>query len=267
MIIPREYKRVGYADTRPCGKRVYFLSEYLVHRAGKGHELLRVITEPAERGLMRRVKETELLATAQETCWHPGKVNLANRTGLIRLAMESGHRCTIFTGLDEHITFVLDPSLEEYLSIHVYDVIPPSPSLSDRVRDLEAAGVFGELEIRFEHHLVDISTTGAEVYPCRAAGFSRTLDADPMEGGEVLAACRVGTGVYRECYGEDFRLVNICPLDMEKEEPFLTRCCQQERCGTGVRAGKYGTAVHWGASPRDILRAVEEVVAGWRSGH
>ena len=81
---------------------------------------------------------------------------------------------------DEHLTFVLDPDPSALLTVHVYDVRPPLPALSARVSELEATGLFGELDIRFVHHVTDISQTGADVHPCRAAGFSRTLDADQM---------------------------------------------------------------------------------------
>ena len=45
----------------------------------------------------------------QEVYHYPEKVNLHNRTRLVELALDTGYRCTIFTGHDEHQTFVLDP--------------------------------------------------------------------------------------------------------------------------------------------------------------
>ncbi|MEI6292042.1 MAG: hypothetical protein WCP36_00055 [Methanomicrobiales archaeon] len=265
MIFPHEYKYIGYADTDPCGKRVYFLSEYLIHKTSEGHEVIHVSTDPDEKGLMRKVMSEEVLASGEEVTWYPEKVNITNRAGLIRLAMESGRRCTIFSGHDEHMTFVLDPDPSVFLTVHVYDVRPPLPSLSARISELEATGLFGELDIMFEHHLADISQTGAEVYPCRAAGFSRTLDADLMVGGETIAGCTASSGIYRECYGDEFTLIDICPIGTVKEEPFITRCCQKERGGIGMFNGKYGAVVHWGAAPWDIFHSIEGLVAGWRS--
>ena len=265
MIFPRECKEVGYADTEPCGKCVYFLSQYLVHKTGTGYEIIRVRTDPDDTGLMREVSSEEVLVYGVDVSWYPERVNITNRAGLIRLATESGRRCTIFSGLDEHMTFVLDPDLSALLIVHVYDVRPPLPALSARVSELEAIGLFGELDILFVHHVTDISRTGADVHPCRAAGFSRTLDADRMVGGETIAGCRASSGIYHECYGDDFTLIDICPIGTVKEEPFITRCCQKERGGIGIYNGKYGAVVHWGATPRDIFRAIEGLVAGWRS--
>jgi len=215
--------------------------------------------------MMRPLVGAKVIATARETCWYPEKVQIHDRTRLIELALDTGYRCTIFTGLDEHMTFVLDPDVSGLLKIHVYDVTPPRPSLSACIRELESAGLFGDLSVLFCHHTRDISQVKADIYPCRAAGYSRTLDADPVHGGERVAGCLTGSQFLAECYGKDFVLENICPLESVREEPFISRCCRSEREGTGLYKGKYGAVVHWGASPATITRAVDELVAGWRS--
>ncbi len=77
------------------------------------------------------------------------------------------------------------------------------------------------------------------------------------------AALRVRNST-TECYGEDFVLENICPLESVREEPFIARCCRSEREGIGMYKGKFGAVVHWGASPYRIAHAVEDLVAQWR---
>jgi hypothetical protein len=116
----------------------------------------------------------------------------------------------------------------------------------------------------FCHHIRDITQLRADVYPCRAAGFTRTLDADRMEGGERVAGCLTASQFLTECYGRDFTLENICPLESVREEPFIARCCRSERVGIGMYKGKSGAVVHWGASPADIARAVNDLVERWR---
>lgn len=264
MIFPRQCKEVGHASSRPCGEKVYFLSRYLVHETGDGPELLEVLPDQEEAGLMRSVRESRVLAGAGEVTVHPVKVQIHDRALLVRLAMESGTRCTIFTGLDEHTTFVLDPDLGEFQTVHVYDAIPPRPSLSASIRELEAAGLFGDLDVVFAHTLRDISRLGADIYPCRAAGFARTLDADRLQGGETVAGCMTGAELVRECYGDDFGMVEICPLKMANNEPFIARCCRKEREGIGVYNGKFGAVVHWGAGPSQIFHAVCSLLGQWR---
>jgi hypothetical protein len=265
MIFPEQCKLVGYASTKPCGDRVYFLSRYLVRDTGEGYELLEVIPDPAVTGMMRPIIASKVIATTKETSYYPEKVQIHDRTHLIGLASDSGYRCTIFTGLDEHMTFVLDPDLSGLLKIHVHDVTPPRPSLSACLRELESAGLFGDLSVMFCHHIRDVSQLHADVFPCRAAGYTRTLDADPMQGGERVAGCLTGSQFYTECYGKEFVLENICPLESVVEEPFIARCCRSEREGIGIHKGKFGAVVHWGASPAQIARMVNDLVVHWRA--
>jgi hypothetical protein len=266
MIFPRECKEVGYAETKPCGDRVYFLSEYGIRKTAHGYEIIRFHKRPPETGLMRTVERIEVLVPADEATLYPHRVNIHNRAGLVRLAVDSGARATIFRGLDEHMTFIMDPDLAEFLTIYVYDVVPPAlPSLSYAIRDIEATGMFEEIGVIFTHVITDTGNVNAEVHPCRAAGFSKTLDADPMQGGEVIAGCLASAGVYRECYGDDFLLKDICPLGTVKKEPFITRCCQKDRAGPITVNGLSGTVVHFGASPPAIYAAVSQLAEAWRS--
>ncbi len=264
MIFPRECKEVGYASTRPCGMKVYFLSRYLVVDGPGGCELREVVLDPSEKGMMRNVREERVLAGPGEVLKYPRKVQLHDRARLVRLARETGCRCTVFTGLDEHVTFVLDPDPGAFQKVVVYDVIPPRPTLSACIRDLEEGGLFGDRDVTFEHRLQDLSTLDAGVFPCRAAGFPRTLDADPLVGGEKVAGCLTARQFIREAYGRDPELVDICPLSRVREEPFIARCCRKEREGVGMHHGYFGAVVHWGAGPPEVYRAVCTLLDRWR---
>jgi hypothetical protein len=264
MIFPRECKEIGFASTRPCGDNVYFLSRYLVHQIAGGYEVMEVTLRQGSRTMMRDIEECRVIAQASEVCWYPEKVQINDRARLVQLAQESGYRCTIFTGLDEHITFVLDPDPSAFQTMYVYDVTPPRPSLSAAIRDMEAIGMFGGFDVSFQHTLRDISQIDADVYPCRASGFLRTIDADLLLGGESVAGCLTASQILKECYEESFPLHDICPLNMVAEEPFIARCCRKERTGLTEWNGKQGVIVHWGASPSQIYSAVSEMLARWR---
>ena len=264
MIFPEHCKYVGRASTKPCGDRVYTLSRYLLRDTPEGLELLEITLDPHQKTPMRDISSSRILAGPQEIFTYPEKVQLNDRTRLVRLALESGFRCTVFTGLEENMTFVLDPDLSHLLTVHVYDVIPPRPTLSASLSELESIGLFGDLSVLFDHHIRDVSRVQADVFPCRAAGYTRTLDADPLYGGERVAGCMTSVQLCTECYGNDFELVNICPLDQIQEEPFIARCCRAEREGIGLWDGKFGAIVHWGAGPAKIAWSVNEVVRQWR---
>jgi len=253
MIIP-ECKTVGYASSMPCGRKVYFLSRYLIRETPNGYELIEVELEPG--GMMREITSEKLLAGEDEICWHPEKVNIHNHALLFSLAIKTSKKCTIFSGYDEHITFVLDPDPSEFLTIHIYDSSPPFPHLSETLKKLEEAGLFGRLNLLFEHHILDIAEAKADVYPCRASGFDLTIDADVMHGGEIVAGCLTTRQIYTELWGENYTFVDICPLSHVQEEPFIARCCRQEREGVTTWNGKHGAIVHWGASPEKIAETV-----------
>mgnify|MGYP000898260222 FL=1 len=264
MIFPSHCKYVGSATGMPYGERVYFLSRYLVRETAGGTEVIEVEPDPEGTGLMRNVLSTRVLAAGDEVYRYPDRVNVHDRTFLVKEAMQSGHRCTVFFGHDEQTTFVLDPDLSGFLRLHVYDITPPRPHLAATLADLERTGLFGDLEVVFEHHVRDIREIEADVYPCRVAGFSRTLDADPVRPGDRVAGCLTARDLVRECCGDGVTVENICPLEVVAEEPFIARCCRSERGGLGSRNGLFGAVVHWGASPRDIAQAVVDVVAAWR---
>jgi len=246
MIFPRLCKEVGYASTRPCGDQVYFLSRYLIHETGQGHEVLEVIPGPRQNGLMRTIAGTRVLAGAGEVSRYPEKVQLQNRAQLVRLARESGSRCTIFTGRDEHLTFVLDPDLSTFQTLSVYDVTPPRPSLSATIRELEEAGMFAELDVVFEHTLRDISQIDADVYPCRASGFLRTLDADLLLGGERVAGCLTARELLNECYGKGFSYRTSVPFLWSLKSPSSPDAAGKSGKGqgsTGAGSGRWSTGV------------------------
>ncbi len=263
MIFPSHCKYVGVAASKPVGEKVYFLSRYLILETTEGYEIIEVEADPDETGMMRKVKSFRILAEPEEVYVHPGQVNLHNRTDLIKKALGSGRRCTVFTGIDEHMTFVLDPDPDEILTIHLYDIRPPRPNLSETIISLEETGIFGELQVQFEHHVRDITELQADVYPCRAAGFDRTLDADELFGGETVAGCMTARQILEECYGTEFPVIDICPANAVSEEPFIARCCRSERTGTGKYNHKFGAVVHWGASPKQVVDAVFDLVQGW----
>lgn len=263
MIFPAHCKEVGYASSQPLGERVYFLSRYLIRETGGGFEVLAVRTREGEGGLMRPLDEVRVLAGESETAVWPAAVNLHNRADLVRRAAGSGKRCTIFRGADEHMTFVLDPDPGALTTIHVYDAAPPAPSLSRTIEALEAAGLFGDLMATFDHHVADIAAIEAEIFPCRAAGYDRTLDMDRPEPGDRIAGCLTARQLTEENYGSGYAFANICPLDAADREPFIARCCRSERSGLGTHRGLFGAVVHWGATPREIADAVFALAAAW----
>lgn len=265
MIFPKSCKIVGNASTKPYGDRVYFITEYLVRRTENGAEVLKVNKKEGT-GLLREVESVELIASEDETAVYRGSINTYDRAGLIEIALGTKKRCTVFGEDDEHMTFVCDPDLSSMDTIHVFDTVPPKPTLSYAIKDLERIGFFEKDNIMFSHHIGDISNINANVYPCRAGGFAKTLDRDLPSFGEEIACCKTGRLLCAEEFGKDgdFVFRNTCPTSFVSAEPFISRCCRVEDTGIKTINGFFGVVVHWASSPRIIAAAIDEMIALWR---
>lgn len=261
MIFPERFKCVGVGRDKPLGDLIYFLSEYLIVPKKTGPELYAVLGG-TQKGIFKEGCHLQLLAGAGEIINYPDAVNLHNRADLIKKAVSTGKRCTIFTGHDEHQTFVIDPNPSVLTTIHVYDITPPRPHLAATLQELEKTGIFGEYEVRFDYHVRDITTIDADIFPCRAAGFTRTLDEDPVTEGDIIAGCTTARQIVRDGYHTDATFREICPVEAVAQEPFIARCCRSERTGYGTFKGFKGGVVHWGANPREIYEMVLAVIAG-----
>ena len=263
MIFPASCKFVGNASSMPHGETVYFLTRYLIRTTTEGHEILEVIPGEGD-GLIRPVQSLTLLAGADETAVWEGAVNPHNRAEVIRKALSTGKRATIFGSSTDHMTFVIDPSLEEFETVHVYDNIPPKATLSETLQSLEALGYFEPDGIIFEHHIEDISAYGADVYPCKAGGFARTLDRGVVQDGDVVACCKTGRQICEETSYADLVFKETCPVTRVDAEPFIARCCRMDEAGIQVINGCFGVVVHWAAPPREITEALDAMLIEWR---
>lgn len=263
MIFPVSCKFVGNASSMPHGEKVYFLSQYLLRKTANGIEILAV--EPADGdGLIREIKSLTLLARADEVHIWEGSVNPHNRADLIRKALSTGKRATVFGNAADHMTFVLDPSLDEFETVHVFDNTPPKASLSETLKALESIGYFEPDNIIFEHHIEDISEYGADVYPCKASGYARTLDRANVKEGDTVACCKTGRQICEETSDAKLIFRETCPVTRIDKEPFIARCCRMDEAGIQVRNGCFGVVVHWAAPPREIAEALDAMLSEWR---
>ncbi len=263
MIFPKECKFVGNASTSPLGERVYFLTQYLVRPTSDGLEVLKIQPKDGH-GLMREIESVELIAGPKDIAIWEGKVTTHDRADLVKKALSTKKKCTIFGKEDEHMTFVFEPDLAEFRNVHVYDITPPNPTLADTINKLDKLGFFETEMVSFDYHIRDIRLLNTDVYPCRAGGFSTTLDRDVPPHGAKIACCRTGRQICHENYGTDFEFEDTCPITQINAEPFITRCCRADEGGIGEYNGYFGAVVHWGANPKTIADAFFEMMKQWR---
>lgn len=262
MIFPPSCKYIGNATTQPYGNKVYFITQYLIHPTADGLEILEVRPEKGK-DVMRNIASLKRLVGPEDIAVWDGEINPHDRVGLIQKALSTQKRCTIFGTETEHLTFVCDPDLSGFETVHVYDITPPHPNLSDSIIALEKIGYFEMDNIVFEHHVRDISQIEADVYPCRAGGFERTLDRDLPNAGETIACCKTGRQMCREAGKEDIEFKETCPVSQVRAEPFIARCCRAEDSGIQRRGGYFGVVVHWASSTRVIAEALAEMLDEW----
>jgi len=269
MIFPEDYKTVGIKDDERPGDPIYFSTEYLISR--NGPRLYRV-TSVGE-GFMRDVEKLELISSGSEIVEWPEKVDTRNRALMIELASglkQKGVRTVIFTGPDEHVTFVHEPDPSQILNIDILDVCPPNPPWLVYVIDrLESCGVLGDLTVRFRPKVLDLREFESEsvYYPCRASGLGRSLDSDRVVHDlPRIVGCEVSREIFRATYpGKEHEFVNICPSQsIEPDGPFIARCCRSERRGLTRKNGHLGVIVHWGDGPYQISEAIRCLVKALR---
>ncbi len=264
MIFPPSCKYIGNASSKPYGDKVYFLTQYLIHPTPAGPEILKILPGK-EGGMMRNIASVETLAPPSEISVWQGDINPHDRVDLIKKAMTTGKRCTIFGSESDHMTFVFEPDLSSFETVHIYDITPPHANLSETLSSLEKLGYFESDQIIFEHHIKNISEITADLYPCRAGGFSQTLDRDRPHTGDTIACCKTGRQICREETDADIHFKETCPLSQVNAEPFIARCCRIEDSGIRRHNGFFGVTVHWASSSRVIAEALAEMLREWHA--
>lgn len=259
-----KFVREGYKPS----EALYFSSQYtLVFDSPRRCEVYEV--QSAGEGFIRKRTGARKISEASETFVYPDLVDISNRADLIRRAAPrctSGINTVVFKGVDRHYTFVKDPDMGALTTIEVHDVAPPEPAwLAYNVQRLEEAGMFGELMLAFEYHVLNLKDyedpRRTTIFPCHASGltglFLDSLDEEPA-GDIKLVGCNTSKLVFEARYPlKRYEHVNICPLATRKpQKPFILRCCQSDKLGPTEIGGVPGVAVHWGANPREIFEAV-----------
>lgn len=278
MIFPSHCRFIGVMkkylmEHYQQGDVIYFSSQYmLVFDAPDSCDIYEA--ESDGQGFIKKLKEVRKIAGADQTCIYQGEVDITNRADLIRKAAASCSgkiNTVVFMGVDRHYTFVQDPSLDDLTTIEVHDVAPPEPAwLAYNVKKLDEAGLFGDMMLDFEYHVLNLKgyedPARTTIFPCHASGlnglFLDSLDREP-QGDIKLVGCNTSKLVFEARYPlKRYEHVNICPLSTRKPgRPFILRCCQSDKLGLTDINGVQGIVVHWGASPKDISDAIRQLAA------
>lgn len=277
MIFPL-CKSVGVNDSflkngYPSTDVIYFATQYvLVFDAPRRCEVYEVESSMREDAFLKNLTAVKKIAAVDRTLVYEVAVDLHNRAGLVEIACrlcKGGVNTVVFKGDDQHMTFVQDPSLKELTVIDVYDTAPPLPSkLARNLRKLEEAGIFGEMMLTFDYHIIDLrayeDNSKTTIFPCHVSGlhgvFLNCLEAEP-HGDIRLVGCSKTKKVFKERFPlKKFEYINTCPQSTASPpRPFIMRCCQPDKAGPIEIGGIPGMVVQWNANPPDIYEAVKQL--------
>lgn len=281
MIFPSHCKFIGVINKHiRSGYRpddaIYFSSQYvLVFEAPDRCEVLEV--ESSGEGFIRKKGAVRKISGSAETLVYKELVDISNRSDLLRRAIplcKNGISTVVFQGVDRHYMFVKNPAADALTTIEVHDVAPPEPAwLAYNVKKLDDAGMFGELMLSFDYHVLNLKDfedpRQTIIFPCHASGlkglFLDSLDEEP-QGDIRLVGCNTSKLVFDARYPlKKYEHVNICPLSTRKpSKPFILRCCQSDKLGLTEIDGVPGVVVHWGANPREIYEAIRTLASSIR---
>jgi hypothetical protein len=275
MMFPEHCKHVAvrnYDDqiSPPViGERIYFSTRYVVVFWQKEAAIYEVHSEGE--GLLRSISAVFKISDFEETHIYTQKIDIFNRSKLIATAAglcTPPIKAAVFQGFDLHWTFVSDPDPRAVMEIEVFDISPPDPPyLVTLIERLEAAGVFGDLSVRFAPIVQDLRKLSANaVFPCSASGVGlshlnrRKVD---IPENAVLVGCDISRQVFETRFPkQNLAHVNICPTKtIRPQKPFIAKCCKSTRLGPIELLGAPGYIVHWGATPYEVVAAVRNLCA------
>ena len=257
------------------GKKAYIRTKFFVVNNGNQWAVVRVGKE-AVNGVLQPVTDVEIVAMPEETSFvDDPSLDVLSASRMGRLRELEGSRCIVVRGTSEHMSFFVDqPAFE----LTVVDVVPPSPTKLTRLvgdaldSHLQDAFVKYRVVERDIGSLLAPSEGNPVLFPCRASGMTHPgmlgfLDETPELTPEQvrsasLIGCSLSARIFKAVYGEEPRLINMCPVDllsgMEISGKVLTKCCKVKE-GYELRGDV--AVVPWGARVSDVAAALDALIS------
>jgi len=268
MIFPEHCKYIGtIRGELDESKPFYFSSRYLLQL----HPAKPVVWELrlAGNGWLRSLEHAGVLARGDSIAFEEEDMDIFDRAKLIKRASQlcvGSVTTVVFFAPDGHCTFIHQPDKSVLREIQVLDITPENlATLHRTVRRMDSAGMFGDLELKFEYVSFDITNYAGDgtVYPCESSGIEgRYLNRGEIDKVERLVGCNVSQKILQELGGSEGEAIDFCPHTsphLQPSAPFLARCCRSEKLGSIVRNGYPGVIVHWGLTTHNVYQAVRQL--------
>ncbi len=247
--------------------KVYKRTEYLVLR--KGEEFAVVYMEgKLGDGLFQNVESYEIVSLPHDTVYYEDpKLDVLNTPALAKIQQMYPGLTVVVCGMFSHINFIKDIVS---LRLRVIDNIPPYPSKLGVLVNMALASGFIDHPIIPD--VVDISMlecvkdvkTPAVMFPCRVSGLRADIpyyfldDAPKVDQEVTLIGCGLSKRIYRSLYGNDAKMIDVCPMENVPEDDVKTivKCCKVKDGHT--KEGNLAT-VPWGATVPEVVEAINDL--------
>ncbi|MGQ9587050.1 MAG: DUF7714 family protein [Thermoplasmata archaeon] len=256
------------------GKRAYIRTRYYVFNSGNDWAVALVVKKQSNE-VLQPINSVQILSLPRDTAFiEDSSLEVLSATSMGSLRESRGTKCVVVRGKAEHISFFIE---EPAYELTVFDVVPPAPT---KLLGLVRNALETDLQDRFvKYKVIEVNVnelakgvnTRITMFPCRASGLTagkkvlfldETPDLSRDDLKEVtLVGCGLSARIFNAVYGQEPRLLSMCPLDLLKERgvegPVLVKCCKV-REGHEVD-GRVGI-VPWGARAPEVTAALRSIL-------
>lgn len=245
------------------GRRVYHLTGTLVLRHDGDHAVVDVDLDG--RGVLRTVASVDVVALPEATAVvDDDRIDVFNPSQMARVHADRDAEAVVVHGRYGYTNVARSG---EAAPVRIVDVVPPADArlLAMAEALLEADPPPTPLRLASDPIDAEAIADKAEqpvVLPCfsDAAGPVLLDDAPELTDDEAaeatLVGCELSKRIYRDLYGVEPELVDICPANREGG-PAIARCCMVDE----VEEDGDKIVVPWGASHAEVRQALHLVAA------
>ncbi len=249
------------------GMNAYTRTGYIILKHGREMAVLRVFKSDSKE-LFQPIQKVEIIALPQDIVYiEDESVDVLNSSQMARISRRYAQKTVVVKGMFSHISFVQP---DEYLELHVLDVIPPKPpklsilverALGSILTDMPIVPILEEIDLNLLQRSV---ATPAVIFPCEASGLKSEkrvyyLDQTPEVGEEAtLVGCELSGRIYKSLYKKGIARIEMCPQELAPHDgkKRIVKCCQVKE---GFEINGSTAVVPWGATVKEVAAAIAEL--------
>lgn len=233
------------------------------------------ILKTRDRNLFQKIDDITLLSEPDRTSFvREPNYDVLDIGNMLRAQARHLEDLVIVQGRFDQISFI---DIRLPAEIRIIDVVPPSPPkleilLEDLLGDALELLDIDERRVNLSDLIADV-IDDTIMLPCRATYEDLRLEtgnrkllfldqapelSDGAKSSMALIGCSLSERIFKEIYGEDPRLINMCVRETigsfaEDDIPTISRCCKVKE---GVEIVNKAVFVPWGAGLCEVAEAL-----------